>query len=112
MGGTPSLPPGSGVWAPPDEVDNTLRGAGPTGLAQGGHAFTWARCGSQGGFDGGGNLERHGGGEGRGGVCAREPGGLRPGWRMKREILGCSWLSGSRDGWVGGWMDGGCGLFL
>ena len=43
---------------------------------------------------------------------AREPGGLRPGWRMKREIRGCSWLSGSRDGWVGGWMDGGCGLFL
>ena len=33
VGGTASLPPGSGVWAPPDEADNTLGGGGGGGRA-------------------------------------------------------------------------------
>lgn len=39
---------------------------------------------------------------------AREPGGLRPGWRKEREIRGCS-LAQWVQRWVGGRVDGwGC----
>lgn len=46
--------------------------------------------------------------KGMGVESAREPGGLRPGWRKNREMRGCSlaqwvqrWVGGREDGWGG-----------